>query len=82
MSANDQLESSAVLVLIALFVGIIGQGLFLAVSVGPAICTSRCILMHSVQSQLSTQVKKDTSVFGALLRLRTIMVVTSAGLPA
>lgn len=34
MPANDQLESSIVLVLISLFVAIIGQGLFLAVSVG------------------------------------------------
>lgn len=34
MPPNDKLESSAVLVLISLFVAIIGQGLFLAVSVG------------------------------------------------
>ena len=39
MPANDKLESSAVLVLISLFVAIIGQGLFLAVSVSALNCS-------------------------------------------
>lgn len=34
---NDQLEAVAVLVLVSLFIAIIGQGLFLAVSVSPAL---------------------------------------------
>ena len=36
MPAEDRLESSAILLLISLFVAIIGQGLFLAVSVRAA----------------------------------------------
>ncbi len=38
MPAEDRLESSAILLLISLFVAIIGQGLFLAVSVRAAAC--------------------------------------------
>ncbi len=37
MPAEDRLESSAVLLLVSLFVAIIGQGLFLAVSVRPSL---------------------------------------------
>ena len=48
MPPNDQLESSAVLVLISLFIGIIGQGLFLAVSVGAILTACNFLLPWSL----------------------------------
>ncbi len=46
MPAEDRLESSAILLLISLFVAIIGQGLFLAVSVRAAACAD-CVLHYN-----------------------------------
>ena len=65
MPAEDRLESSAVLLLVSLFVAIIGQGLFLAVSVSRVMsaCCRSLILMtvQCIDSHMSDELRSSES---------------------